>query len=95
MIILEEIDKNTLFIDTWFMSCRVLKRGMENFVLNKIVDFAKENGFTTLKGEYIPTNKNDMVKDHYLNLAFEKKQSYYSLGLQNYKERKNYIKIKK
>jgi len=95
VIILNKEDKNTLFIDTWFMSCRVLKRGMENFVLNTIVNFAIENGFTTIKGEYIPTMKNDMVKDHYINLGFEKNKTYFSLQLQNYQDRKTYIKIKK
>ena len=95
VIILHKINEKKLFIDTWFMSCRVLKRGMENFVLNTIVHFAKENGFTTMKGEYIPTMKNDIVKDHYLNLGFEKSETCFSLEVQNYKDRKNYIKIKK
>ena len=95
VIILHKKDEKSLFIDTWFMSCRVLKRGMENFVLNTIVNFAKENDFTTIKGEYIPTKKNDLVKDHYLNLGFKKNQSNFSLEVQNYQDRKNYIKIKK
>jgi FkbH-like protein len=95
VIILNKEDEKALFIDTWFMSCRVLKRGMENFVLNTIVHFAKKNGFTTVKGEYLPTIKNDMVKDHYLNLGFEKNENYFSLEVQNYQDRKNYIKIKK
>ena len=95
VIILHKINEKKLFIDTWFMSCRVLKRGMENFVLNTIVHFAKENGFTSMKGEYIPTMKNDIVKDHYLNLGFEKSETCFSLEVQNYKDRKNYIKIKK
>jgi FkbH-like protein len=69
-IILEKQDKQTLFIDTWFMSCRVLKRGVESYVLNAIVDLAKANGYTTLSGEYIPTPKNEMVKEHYKNLGF-------------------------
>jgi len=95
VIILHKINEKKLFIDTWFMSCRVLKRGMENFVLNTIVHFAKANGFTTIKGEYIPTMKNDIVKDHYLDLGFEKSETCFSLEVQNYKDRKNYIKIKK
>ena len=95
VIILHKKNEKTLFIDTWFMSCRVLKRGMENFVLNMIVNFAKENGFTTIKGEYIPTMKNEMVKNHYCSLGFEKSETYFSLKVQNYQDRKNYIKIKK
>ncbi len=95
VIILKKEDAHTLFIDTWFMSCRVLKRGMENFVLNTIVSFAKENGFTTINGEYIPTAKNSMVKDHYINLGFKKNDSLFTLHTKNYEEKNNYIKIKK
>lgn len=95
VLILQKKSEKSLFIDTWLMSCRVLKRGMENFVLNSIVNFAKENGFLTIQGEYIPTTKNDMVKDHYENLGFKKGQPYASLAVQDYQHRKNYIKIKK
>ena len=94
-IILKKENEETLFIDTWFMSCRVLKRGMEIFVLNTIVNFAKENGFRIIKGEYIPSAKNAMVKDHYLNLGFNKCGAYFCLKLKEYQNRKNYIKTKK
>ncbi|MNS23263.1 hypothetical protein D3C72_550720 [compost metagenome] len=94
-IILQQENSDVLFIDTWFMSCRVLKRGMENFVLNTVVDFAKENGFTTLRGEYLPTAKNEMVKDHYFNLGFEEQPNgHWDLNLNNYEKRKSFINIK-
>jgi FkbH-like protein len=70
VIILEKKDAETLFINTWFMSCRVLKRGMENFTLNTIVEYAKENGFKRIIGEYVPTAKNKMVENHYPQLGF-------------------------
>jgi FkbH-like protein len=88
VVILQKESDSSLFIDTWFMSCRVLKRGMENFVLNEIVSVAKENGFTLLKGEYIPTLKNDMVKDHYKNLGFEKSERFWILDLINFEEKR-------
>ncbi len=69
-VILEKLDIRTLFVDTWFMSCRVLKRGMEDFTLNTVVAYARENGFERIVGEYIPTAKNGMVRDHYLRLGF-------------------------
>jgi len=94
-IILQQENSDVLFIDTWFMSCRVLKRGMENFVLNTVVDFAKENGFATLRGEYLPTAKNEMVKDHYPNLGFEEQPNgNWELNLNNYENRKSFINIK-
>ena len=70
VIILHKEDADTLFVDTWFMSCRVLKRGMEHFTLNTIVAYAKQHGFKRIIGEYIPTPKNGMVAEHYDHLGF-------------------------
>jgi FkbH-like protein len=92
VIILEKENSSTLFIDSWFMSCRVLKRGMENFVLNTIASFAKKKGYTVLKGEYLPTAKNEMVKDHYINLGFDQMDNFCILELDNYEFRKTHIK---
>jgi FkbH-like protein len=59
-----------LVIDTWLMSCRVLGRQVEPTTLNLIADAAKRLGARRLIGEYIPTKKNGMVKDHYQKLGF-------------------------
>jgi FkbH-like protein len=91
VIILSEKEQGILFIDSWFMSCRVLKRGMENFVLNTISSYAKANGFKYLAGEYIPTSKNEMVKDHYLNLGFTPDHDLWLLDVNSYKRKKCFI----
>ena len=70
VIILKFQNEQTLFIDTWIMSCRVLKRGMENFTLNTIIALAKKKGITRIVGEYLPTKKNAIVKDHYQQHGF-------------------------
>ena len=99
VVILEIKDKETLFVDTWFMSCRVLKRGMENFTLNTIVEYAMNNGFKRIIGEYLPTQKNGMVKDLYLNLGFTKIQDSpidrYYLNINEYQSKECYIKNNK
>jgi len=59
-----------LSIDTWIMSCRVLKRGVELFVLNRLARAASERGWSLLRGAYIPTAKNIIVRDHYEGLGF-------------------------
>ena len=92
VIILKKEDLRTLFIDTWFMSCRVLKRGMENFVLNTIVEKSKKQGYQYLKGEYIATPKNEMVKDHYHNLGFKKEDKFWILDIKKYKLKESFIK---
>ena len=61
MVVLRK-SEGGLFIENWLMSCRVLKRGMEEFVLNAIMQVARENGSRQVVGEYIPTEKNQLVK---------------------------------
>jgi len=90
-IIMKKQNDRSLFVDTWFMSCRVLKRGMENYVLNTMVSIAKENGFDTIIGEYIPTTKNEMVRDHYKNLGFELVGGFWKLEVMQYKVKDNFI----
>jgi len=94
VIILKHENNETLFIDTWLMSCRVLKRGMENFILNTIVNFAHTEGYKYLKGEYIATAKNEMVKDHYKNLGFKPDSNYWLLSTDNYQNKKCFINKK-
>lgn len=98
VVILQEKDADTLFIDTWFMSCRVLKRGMENFTLNTIVAWAKENGYKQIIGEYLPTPKNGMVAEHYPDLGFETIEksdtAQWLLNLEKYQNRVCYIEKK-
>ena len=101
VVILQDISENvssTLFIDTWFMSCRVLKRGMENFTLNNIVEYAKANGFKKIVGEYLPTPKNGMVAEHYTGLGFIKLEdtgtAQWVLDVDSYQNRECYIKTK-
>lgn len=98
VVIMKKQDVETLFVDTWFMSCRVLKRGMENFTLNTMVEKAKEKGYRRIVGEYIPTLKNKMVENHYDQLGFtliaDNKTKQYCLDLDNYSERECYINKK-
>ncbi len=69
-VVILEKRTHELFIDTWLMSCRVLGRGMERFVLNTIMRAAKNAGAERVIGEYLPTAKNGLVKNHYSNLGF-------------------------
>lgn len=94
VVIMKPLDKETLFVDTWFMSCRVLKRGMENFTLNTMVEAAKTKGYKKIIGEYLPTAKNAMVAEHYANLGFEKlegRSAQWELNINNYKDKECYI----
>ena len=93
-IVLEKLDENSLFIDTWLMSCRVLKRGMEYFTLNKIVELAQENGFKKIIGEFLPSSKNQMVENHYQNLGFTFQEGLWILKTDDYIKKEVYINKK-
>ena len=89
VVIMKEHNEGCLFIDTWFMSCRVLKRGMEYFILNTIVEAAKQKGYKKIIGEYLPTAKNQMVAPLYSSLGFNKidktETNLYELNVEKYK----------
>jgi len=57
-------------IDTWLMSCRVLKRQVEEEVLNEIARLAKLRNCLRLEALYLPTAKNKMVSDFYSQMGF-------------------------
>lgn len=65
-------DNDHLAIDEYLMSCRVLQRGVENYAMNAIVELARQLGLPSVKGRYIPTKKNGMVKDFYDGFGFAK-----------------------
>jgi len=63
---------NTWEIDTWLLSCRVIGRGMERFMLGTLVEAARAADVKGLKGIYLPSKKNIMVSDLYPKLGFRK-----------------------
>lgn len=92
-------DEQALEIDTWLMSCRVLGRQVEEATLNLIAEQAMRMGFKQLIGNYLPTAKNGMVKEHYGKLGFVKVQqsedgsTQWTLDVHSYQAKSTYIEI--
>ena len=61
-----------LDIDTWLMSCRVIGRTVETTMLEHLCRRATQLGCTSLRGTYIPTEKNAMAADAYAKCGFER-----------------------
>ena len=61
-----------LHIRLWLMSCRVLKRGMEDAMMDTLVAEAAARGIKTIVGYYYPTAKNAMVREFYAQFGFAK-----------------------
>jgi FkbH-like protein len=86
--------KESMHIHNWLMSCRVLKRGLENFCLNQVVTYAKEKGVSTIVGTYLPTPKNKMVENHYTDLGFQPTEDDgWVLDVNSFEEKENFISI--
>ena len=92
VVIMDKQPENTLFISEWVMSCRVLKRGMEEFILDEIIRTAEENGFKKVIGEYIRTPKNNMVSELYKKMGFhEVEKDRYEVNVTEYEKHKTSI----
>ena len=99
IVIGQKVD-GTMEIDTWLMSCRVLKRQVEEEVLNELVRLAKLQGCQRLKGIYLPTAKNEMVRDFYARMGFNltaesETEREFELSLEDFRPIDTKIKIKR
>ena len=57
------------------MSCRVMGRNIENAVIDRIEEQMQEEGYTGLRGRYIPTAKNKPVEALYEKLGYHRTES--------------------
>ncbi|OQW50259.1 MAG: hypothetical protein A4S09_00245 [Proteobacteria bacterium SG_bin7] len=92
------MDEMTLNIDTWLMSCRVLKRQMEETLFDFVVNVAKSNNIQKIIGTYIPTEKNGLVKEHYSGLGFkllktDGKKQIYEYDIKSHVTKTHHIQI--
>jgi FkbH-like protein len=69
-VVLAEKGPSQWRIDTWLMSCRVLGRRMEDFMCACLLSAARGEGATAVVGQYIPTEKNAVVKSLYPRMGF-------------------------
>ncbi|QQS41679.1 MAG: HAD family hydrolase [Acidobacteriota bacterium] len=97
-VVIGKRDGETLEVDTWLMSCRVLKRQVEEAVMNELVARARDFGCSRIKGVYLPTAKNGMVKRHYPDLGFstireDDEAGEYELSVDGFEPRPTFIAI--
>lgn len=71
-VVIAEKDGDCAHIRLWLMSCRVLKRDMELAMLDGLAERCLAEGISTLYGYYYPTAKNNMVREFYGQLGFER-----------------------
>ena len=98
-VMIGKISEKTCLIDTWLMSCRVIKRDMEYAMFNMFVEKCESLMLTKIIGEYIMTPKNNMVSNLFSELGFrqvDKKVEgsfFWELKIKDYKKVNNTINI--
>jgi len=75
-VLVGRVAGETVEIDVWLMSCRVLKREMELAMFDALVEQCRTRGVRKIIGVYIPTKKNRMVSGLYGELGFTSSERY-------------------
>lgn len=97
-VVIGEKMGDALHIHLWLMSCRVLKRGMEQMMLDVLAECAAADGCKELIGYYYKTAKNKMVSDLYATFGFEKitqegDDTVWKLSLDTYQKQGKFISL--
>jgi FkbH-like protein len=69
-ILIGRVVDDTVEINLWLMSCRVLKREMELAMFDALIEQCQARGIHKVVGVYIPSKKNSIVAGHYASLGF-------------------------
>jgi FkbH-like protein len=97
VVILKFADRWVL-VDEWLMSCRVLFRGVEQLAMNFVFEVARQKACEGVRGRYLPTAKNGMVKSFFETFGFKKLKdapdgaTEWELKISAYTPKKVYIK---
>ena len=92
---------DVLHLQLWLMSCRVLKRGMEDAMMDAVVADAAARGIKTIRGYYYPTAKNGMVRDFYAEMGYtqletdENGGTVWELEVETYRPRQPHITVER
>ena len=97
-IVVGKVEGKKCIIDTWLMSCRVLKRDMEFAMLDVLVEECSKRGLTEIYGQYKRTAKNSMVANLYGDMGFEliessETEGLWKLTISNFNRKELTIKI--
>lgn len=97
--IIQPVNDEEAYIDSYLLSCRILGREIEIAVLRYIFNLLHQKGIKQIKAAYIPTKKNILAADFYDKAGFTLNRTdadgtkHYSLLLNDYFNIKDYYKI--
>ena len=91
--IVEKKNNDEWVIDTFLLSCRIMGRGVEEIMMNQIIENAKLSGVKKIKGEFIPTLKNKPAENFYEKLGFKKENEFWVFNTDNIIKIPEHIKV--
>jgi FkbH-like protein len=71
LLCLRLLNENIVYIDSFLMSCRVLGRHLEAWVLDKICRFAKQKKAQLILAEYIESGRNQISREFLISYGFQ------------------------
>ena len=80
-------------VDTFLLSCRVIGRGIEEGILDYIVNDAKKNNVKRLIGNFIPTKKNKPSESFLPNFGFKKEGNRWIYSLENHSKKPSHLLV--
>ena len=80
-------------IDTFLLSCRVIGRGVEEGILDYIINDAKKNNVKKLIGDFIPTKKNKPSESFLPDFGFKKEDNSWVYSLKNYSKKPSHLLV--
>jgi FkbH-like protein len=74
-VLIGRVSGDTVEVELWLMSCRVLNREFELAMFDALIEECQSRGVGRIRGVYIPSKKNGMVAGLYSSLGFAREGS--------------------
>ena len=84
---------NEWIIDTFLLSCRIMGRGIEEGIIGKILEIAKNKVIEKITATFIPTEKNKPAENFLKNYGFEKEKENWIFLLKNEIKIPDYLEV--
>ena len=93
VFIVEKINQDEWFLDTFLLSCRVMGREVERAILYYIINEAKKNNIKKLKAKFIPTAKNKPIENFLPDSKFYKENDFWIYDIETPYNIPDFLKI--
>lgn len=84
-VVVMRYEAQTAYVEAFFMSCRVVGRGVEFSLWNHITAQAALRGCTQMLADYVPSTKNALVESFFDDLGMQRASTSANKGVTNYR----------